>query len=269
MKANNLTICLPTTGCTRNCDYCISKMTPSAPHPLKYLSSVQLRKATSFGKTSGVNSVLLTARGEPLLSYENVLEAANVVSKDFLLPCELQTNGDLLTVDKIEELIVAGIDVFAISINSPLQPEEQQKVMAYIRDYNKVLRWTVLLHDMNMEFSYVVWIKWAKEARVNQLSFRKLTIPSIGVGTEYDRWIMNHTPYDNEWVTKLKNYCDNSPIVRKLSFGPTIVDIEGIAVTYFPYCLDIGENSEEFRSLILREDGHLYTAWDSLASILF
>ena len=58
-------------------------------------------------------------------------------------------------------------------------------------------------------------------------------------------------------------------VIRKLPYGATIYDIGGIAVTWFDYCIQDAHGVDDIRSLIFQEDGHLYTAWDSPASILF
>ena len=59
------------------------------------------------------------------------------------------------------------------------------------------------------------------------------------------------------------------PIIRKLPFGATVFDINGVSFTYFDYCVQESSNDETIRSLIYQEDGHLYTSWNSKASIIF
>ena len=58
-------------------------------------------------------------------------------------------------------------------------------------------------------------------------------------------------------------------VVRKLPYGAVVYDIDGIAVTGFDYCVQDQNNNEDIRSLIFMEDGHVYTSWNSKASILF
>src|SRR5208282_316831 len=255
MKANNLTICVPVTKCTRDCGFCISKMTPSTPHPIKYLGSSILNKALTFSKIAGVNSVLITARGEPLCDMESTLYIIKKVSWDYYLPCELQTNGDLLNEENIENLVKAGLDVFAISIDSVEQLEKQKKAMASIVYQNKVLRWTVILCDDTIhgeEIDYEDWIELARKYEVNQLSFRKLTIPTNPLNYQVGAWIFEHTWGVNKWIDKYEQYCLTYPTLRKLSFGPKVVDARGIALTYIPYCIEEGTETDEIRSLILR-----------------
>jgi organic radical activating enzyme len=265
VKANNFTVCLDIRACTRNCPFCISKMTPSLPY--KPISGYQYRKAFSFAKTAGANSVLITARGEPLCDVSSIGLIASYANQ-YEMPCELQTNGDLLNREKIS--LLNNIDIFAISIDSIEQIEKQKESMLQIVDSNKILRWTVLLHDKTTEWTTYDWIEAAKEIGVRQLSFRKLSAPSNPVSKEPIEWIEKNTKSVDEWLKYFDAFMLNDfPVLRKLSFGPTVIDAYGIALTYFPYCLEEGSETEDFRSLILREDGHMYTSWSSTASVIF
>jgi organic radical activating enzyme len=267
MKANNLTICVPSFRCTRDCGFCISKMTPATPRPLKDFSYHKIQKALSFAKSAGATSVLITARGEPLYMPETVECISNAASAS-LMPCELQTNGDLLD-EAMVDRIKNNIDVFAYSINSVEQIDKQKKGRASLLDYGKVIRWTVLLHDKNMKLDFSEWIELAYRNEVHQLSFRKLTIPPNPLNRKPEEWIKENVHNDDTWIHKYETHCSTYPVIRKLSFGPTIVAAGNIGLTYFPYCLDDSTSTEEIRSLVMREDGHIYTSWDSLASILF
>jgi len=69
-------------------------------------------------------------------------------------------------------------------------------------------------------------------------------------------------------VGTLEAYPDKS-FVRSIPFGAKIYDINGISLTYFEYCIQESSSDSNIRSLIYREDGHLYTSWDKLGSIIF
>ena len=58
-------------------------------------------------------------------------------------------------------------------------------------------------------------------------------------------------------------------LIRVLPFGAEVYDIGGIAVTWLDECVQERNNTNDIRSLIYQEDGHMYSSWDSLASILF
>jgi hypothetical protein len=46
-------------------------------------------------------------------------------------------------------------------------------------------------------------------------------------------------------------------------------DVGGIAVTFFEYCVQDSNGEDDIRSLIYNQDGHLYTTWNSPASMIF
>jgi hypothetical protein len=59
------------------------------------------------------------------------------------------------------------------------------------------------------------------------------------------------------------------PPVRRLPFGATIYDVEGISFTHFDYCVQDSNSDDEIRSLIYMEDGHMYTSWTYQSSKIF
>ncbi len=114
----------------------------------------------------------------------------------------------------------------------------------------------------------------AKETGVHQLSFRHVVIPKNAVDTQRSReaqkWIKEHKCTELYHMVKcLIEYDNTKKEIRKLPFGTTVYDIDGISVTYFDECVQSKHNIDDIRSLIYQEDGHLYTTWDSTASILF
>jgi len=48
-----------------------------------------------------------------------------------------------------------------------------------------------------------------------------------------------------------------------------IYDYKGLSVSSSDYCMQDESGADDIRSLIFMEDGHLYTNWNSKASILF
>jgi hypothetical protein len=51
--------------------------------------------------------------------------------------------------------------------------------------------------------------------------------------------------------------------------GIEVYDIMGMSVCFSDYCIQQENRMEDIRSLIFHQDGHVYTSWDSPASILF
>ena len=265
MKANNITICVPSLGCTRSCPYCISKMTPDSIGTAKF-NEERVRLSLSFAQTLGATSLLITSRGEPLKNMEDVRMILKV-AREKLIPTEIQTNGDVG--EYARELAEGGLSVYVVSIDNAGQVERQSGLYRDILANSMILRWTVVLHDVSMKMSVHEWLALAETHGVRQLTFRKLTVPSNPRDTVPAKWIEDNVHNLGDWMRELEKYVANRKVVRTLSFGPKVVEAGSISLTYFPYCIQESGNEDELRSLILRDDGHVYTDWNSMASVLF
>jgi hypothetical protein len=265
MKPNNITVCVPSRGCTRDCPYCISKMTPAAAGPARF-GADRIELALRFAQTLGAASLLVTSRGEPLCNADDVLLVLQIARRIFL-PAELQTNGDIA--DRVGELAESGLRVYAVSIDSRAQVTAQADLFAAVVRSGLVLRWTVALHDDTLELSGAQWLEFAATHGVRQLSFRNLTAPDNPVSREPADWIATHVHGLPQWMAGLDRLIAGFRLIRTLSFGPRIYKAGEISLTYFPYCIQESGNDDDLRSLIVREDGHVYTDWNSLASVLF
>jgi organic radical activating enzyme len=265
MKANNITICVPSDGCTRDCPYCVSKMTPDSIGVYKF-NEERVRLALNFATTLGATSLLITSRGEPMLNIEDVRMVLRA-AKEKYLPTEIQTNGD---VDEyVEELAQGGLSVYAVSIDNAGQVKSQQQLYRRIIDNSMILRWTVVLHEETMKMGVAEWLALAESHGVRQLTFRKLTVPNNPRDPAPAEWIANNTHPLDAWMGALDRYVEKRKVIRTLAFGPKVIEAGSISLTYFPYCIQESGNEEELRSLILRDDGHVYTDWNSMASVLF
>lgn len=265
MKANNITICVPSCGCTRDCPYCISKMTPDAMGVYKF-SEDRIKRALRFAQTLGATSLLITSRGEPLLNIDDVRKVIRIANENYM-PTEIQTNGDIE--EYVAELAENGLSVYAVSIDNVDQIEEQKELYKCVNENSLILRWTVVLHDETMKMNFMDWLRLAQSHGVRQLSFRKLTAPINPRDKQPAIWISENVHNLDSWMGELEAYIKNRKIIRTLAFGPKVIEAETVSLTYFPYCIQESGNEEELRSLILREDGHVYTDWNSNASILF
>lgn len=265
MKANNITVCVPSRGCTRDCPYCVSKMTPDSIGVYKFTEE-RVALSLNFAKTMGATSLLVTSRGETLLNFEDVRMVMRI-AKEINLPTEIQTNGD---VDEyVRELAESGLSVYAVSIDNAGQVERQKGLYKDIIANSMILRWTVVLHDVSMKMNVEEWLKLAESHGVRQLTFRKLTVPHSPRDKLPAQWISEHVHNLEPWMKELDTFVEKRKVIRTLVFGPKVIEAGSISLTYFPYCIQESGNEEELRSLILREDGHVYTDWNSVASVLF
>ena len=150
MKANNLTISIPSrkTGprCDKNCPYCISLMTPSVPFNYDAFFR-NLDKARYLATATNANSVLLTGKGEPCLNFHLLVQAAMKFPE---FPLELQTNGLWLNKhpSAIKQLQAVGVNTIAISTDQLWQASALDNVISEIKNLSMTSRVSLNITDM-------------------------------------------------------------------------------------------------------------------------
>lgn len=267
LKAENLTISLPNHGCNKGCPYCVSRMTGyvESDYPLM-LSNVD--KVKTIAKAAEVTSVLFTGKGEPLLCPE--LSAIASKFKEF--PLEIQTNGIILE-DRIDHLANLEFNVIAISIDDVSNLYSYAKITKRIKELGMVSRFTVNLVGEICKNSPKDLIYILADMGVNQVTFRRIVAPENPKNDKTAKWIIENAPIEayKDFIIKLYDFMEkgNTTLIRTLNSGMKVYDCEGLAVLVSEYCIQEKNNGDDVRSLIFLEDGHLYTSWNSRASILF
>jgi hypothetical protein len=224
----------------------------------------------------------LTGKGEPLLNMRAVVYFGEKF-KDF--PIEVQTNGLQLIKDVklITTLYNSNINVVSFSFDRLSEFGKFRKIMKIIQNAGMLVRVTFNVTDKynapktTKKVILGEFIDLCKKHDVKQLSFRNITIPhnyNDMHTTDKDakkvfNWIGKNTQrkFYNSLIDQVIAAKGNP--IRKLTFDAEVLDIDGIAVTYFDYCIQDSHHEEDIRNIIFGEDGHVYTAWNSRASILF
>lgn len=272
MKAQTLAVCIPGDVCNRKCPYCVSRMTWAPPENLS-LWKRNLLLAKAFAERAGIMDVIITGKGEPMMWFDEVVR----VSSEFgLFPIVLQTNG--ITLSRSLSLIgqLPCVDIFAVSVD---YPDQFNKALVPLWDAvnqkGKISRATVLLTNEVMEKPFEWWVTTAQTLGVRQLSFREVTIPfGYGVTLEGEKtkaWIKANIDKDqvDDWLTDYEKILSKYSVVRRLPYGAVVRDVGGMAVAFFEYCVQDSNGKDDIRSLIYHQDGHLYTTWNSPASMIF
>lgn len=277
MKANNLSICVPSLrddifSCNKNCPYCVSKMTGVGKGQVagdRFWRNII--KTKKMAVLSQVNSVILTGKSEPLMN----MEAVELICKNFYgFPLEVQTNGILLNEKNLNLLEDWGVDTIAVSVDSHHQLQAMGPTFKQMHDMGFNVRMTVNLVDaflLTVDFnSFESFIEYCKENKVDQLSFRKITIPHQAIDTVESKktqdWITENIDSDkaDEFLKDFQQSLINSDkanFVQALPFGARVYMYDGVSCTSFNYCIQDTNNWDDIRSLIYYEDGHLATTW--------
>jgi len=269
MRANNLTVCIDA-GCKKNCPYCISEMT-WFPKPDQKLFYANMNKALRVSEIAGISSVLLTSKGEPL---ENLSVVDYCLRKFHLFPTEIQTNGLNLLPETINLLGDDRLNTIAISIDNLRDIYRFKDVYKHCNAIGINVRLTIILSNLWKKTDGAEFLVECYNLGIKQLTFRKLSIPYKVTETlkctDTIRWINNNnTNKHEEFLSAFKAYEKPENLIRNLPFGASVYSMGGIAVTTFPYCIQEFNNTEDIRSLIYHQDGHMYTSWSTPASILF
>ena len=274
MKANNLTISIPLRRggprCDKNCPYCISLMTPQVEFNYD-LFFHNLEKAKYMANTCSVISVLLTSKGEPCLNFHQLVQAAMAFS-DF--PLELQTNGIWLRnhPTALQELKAIGVDTIAFSIDGLYQVNELMPITKKIRELGMTTRVCFNVTGKIKEIGFRLFIASMIGFYIDQILIRQITIPDNILSTDESintqKWIQENTNPDiyTGWYNEFMDLVTEKDLVRTLPHGAQVYDIDGFAVSFSDYCIQESNNTEDIRSLIYLEDGHLYTSWDKIPS---
>lgn len=276
MKATTLAISVPNYGCDKNCPYCISNMTD--PVELDEQLIIQnMQRVKQYAIRAGVTDIVLTGKGEPLLSEAH----GNWISKyiecfyDYF-PIVLQTNGMKLFLHFEDyKKMLDKIDVVAVSIDEYSIIKGWKECWTWLRTHRKTSRLVFNLVPEIYSHSIQEIIATCNLYGIDQITFRKITTPTFNenkYGKQTSDWIKDNID-DIEvdlWISDFKAYCKNEGhLLRRLPYGMMLYDIDGIGVTFFQYCLQDEADDEAIRSLIFRQDGHVYTHWQSIASRIF
>lgn len=283
MKANNLTICVPSSKgllreCNKNCPYCISRITWT-PEVNESLMWQNLQTVKKILELRGIHDILITGKGEPLMNPEFLTKLMYNL-RDYKL--EIQTNGILLSESPFlgydsyqnwKEFFVAGrLNVLAVSVDNVTQIRRSKDLWKSFHDAGIIVRVCVNITNIFQGFGFKDIVEMARESYASQVLFRNITYPSTAPTDSNEvQWInknVNLILY-KDFLNQMKAL--RLPSVRYIDgVGCTVFDYKGTAVMFSDYCLE--ESSSEVngaRSLIFHQDGHVYTSWNTPASILF
>jgi organic radical activating enzyme len=266
VRAQNLTISLPYEGCGKNCPFCVSRMTGGVPNDI-WLMRRNADKVVRLARQAQVSSVLFTGKGEPLQSTLALTHLAPFFRE---FPMEIQTNGELLTEAMLDTLLFLRFNTIALSLNSLGEYEAQKDKIERISNVRMVARLTFNLTDMLDIKTIEELVILCRQTHASQLLLRNITVPTgTDPRNETAKWIAGHTnPKRYEKMTKA--FLRKKPRkIRQLAHGDSVYEMDGVSVCMNEYCVQDTAGEEDIRSLIFQEDGHVYTAWNSPASILF
>jgi hypothetical protein len=228
---------------------------------------------------------MITSTGEVFKNptYVNTILYCNSVLKSPFKWIELQTSGYGLSEHFVKSGLAKEVSWVSLSMIDPVNLKANQHAMgltfkmedvfSLLKEHDINMRLSLNLTDIYSEFKYADWknlLKKIFEKGFKQVTFRILYSDSSD--KEQSNWIKKHGLGENtEAIVALQEYIrQEGYLLGKLPFGVAKYSIEGMCTIIDDDCMAQSvKDIDTYKSLILRQDGHLYTSWADNASLLF
>lgn len=297
MNIQSLSICVPANRCINDCKFCCSKMHggdyedcfTALDATMGYYDS--LVKRLKYARDNGCNTLMLTGNNEPQqnTTFLRVLGIANRSLDNPFLNIEMQTSGAYIDEKMLDFLKDIGVTTMAISIacldNDSLNREIIQTpdrnlnisiLCANIKKRGMNLRLCLNMNDKivdcldSLETTLNRIIGICSLDKANQLTCRALWTSEDG--TPQADWIKeNVTSKTYDFIKYFKEEVKtNGRYLDTLEYGADRYDYKGFSTVIDEDSMaQSKEKKESVKYLIFRPDGHLYSKWDSKASLIF
>ncbi len=294
MKIQTASICLPA-GCNAQCPYCVSAMTPSCPiETNEQKLNDNFKVFCKLADKSDVTTTIITGKGEPTLYPSMITNCLQLMHTRFPCPfIELQTNGLKL----YEALVQKDLNDYHNTLGRSIYDWRSYGVTTIMislvhydhelnrciytpgKEYIDIFLLVKKLHEIGFSVRLNVimlkgfidnvdamnlFMQWAKNAKVDQITFRPVAMPSNTKNWEVYNWTKDHlVPLDN--LQKIQDWFSNSknatPLME-LMHGAVVYDVNGQNVC-FSNCLthDAKTAKDELRQIIFFPDSSIRYDW--------
>lgn len=288
MKVQTLSVVIGGQACNARCPFCVANMTPEngvgEGLPIKHK---RFNKALRLATMSGVNTVLLTGKGEPTLWPELITKHLEIIDDHDIPIVELQTNGLRLYQNQqapywLDRWGDLGLTTVAISVVH-YKAEKNREIYTPNQPYMDLERLIQVLHtyglsvrlSLMMMRGYIDSIEkvkemaeWCHERKVEQLTIRGISHPTKTADHKTEDWVEDHKlgpfaiPNMREALQK------EGTELLTLGHGATVYDYKGQNVCLTD-CLTLSKREDSLRQIIYFPDGHLRYDWQYEGAIIF
>ena len=294
MNIQSLSVCVPAKACINDCKFCCSKMHTADYedyyNDMKHYPSYRddICKRLRYARENGCNTCMLTGNNEPQqnVGFLKLFGEINNSLPNPFLNIEMQTSGAFIDADFLDFLKYSvGLTTVAISV-ACLDDDDANKEIIVTKDAslslkslcqeikkrNMNLRICLNMNDgilKNSPFEPSSIINICKELKADQITFRALWAPDDS--TEQGKWIKEHvSEKTTNLIASLKADIKSvGKYLDTLEYGADRYDYHGFSVVVDEDSMSQEINKEAVKYLILRPNGHLYSKWDSEASLIF
>lgn len=302
----SLSICCPAKKCINHCETCTARQHDN-PYEDKFNGSRydtfeywnDVIKRMQYAQDKGCTTVMLTGSVEPQQNrrwLEGLYLAMKSLPKPFL-NIEMQTTGAFIDADYLDFLKAIGVTTLAISTFNVFDAEMNRNIehcadktlnlydlckAAKYRGFNIRICVNVTKYAFTDSFR-MNWIiepyssirdeikrifNRCSELFADQVTFRKMW--SVD-GTREGEWIKkNCGSYCDEFLHSIKEYVkDNGKLINILPYGAARYDCNGFSIVIDTDSMAKDETNMATKYYIIRENGKMYSSWDSKASLVF
>jgi len=301
MKIGTMSIVVGGKACNAKCPFCVSKMTPennicekrSEVDTARYMRNVH--KACRLAEMSGVNTVLITGKGEPSLYLDDVKAVLMDIERYKFPFVEFQTNGILLTkwlkefkdagnensyrVTPLEFMNLHGVSTISISMVHYLNDANKT---IYSNDYPDLAPVIKGLHEMgfSVRLSCIMlkgyidnWptvcnlVDYAHMNNVEQLTIRPVGKPDFSQDKDVFEFVTNHQISEANLKYIHEGLEEDGTLLMTLGHGAEVYDFVGQNIC-ISNCLTMKPETDELRQIIVFPDGHIRFDWTHEGAIL-
>ena len=295
----SLSLCCPAKKCINHCETCTARQ-HSNPYfnlyhsdclPAVYEYWEEVIKRLKYARDKKCSILMLTGGVEPQQD-KKWLEGVYLALKslpDPFLNIEMQTTGAFIDHNYLIFLKNIGLTTLAVSTFNIFNDTINQDI---IHCPTRTLDLDFLCDDATMEGLNIricinVTDKVAAssgvktpakvvaaildrcvELHANQVTFRKMW---SNPGTPEADWIKeNCTEYSDDILAHVSSVVkNNGKLINKLPYGAERYDYHGLSIVIDTDSMAKDESNTATKYYIIREDGKMYSSWDSPASLVF
>lgn len=294
MKIQSLSIAVPTGKCVNDCKFCVSKT-----HHEEYENRMDVNSAgyafaerdylnrLAFARDNGCNTMMITGTAEPQQNRKFLATLGrlnNSLDKPFRW-IEMQTSGAMLDDNYLRFLRdQVGVSTISLSLSSLDDNSNMEYTGALKKIYTNELCKSIKDRGFNLRISLnmtdeafmldntslkpkEVFMYVGDVLCADQITFRVLYNGESDCAQ--NKWIKEHRAPQLE-VDGIYQYIkENGRKLEILEFGQVRYDVNGLSTVVDDDCMATNADKDALKYLILRPDCHLYSKWDSKASLLF
>ena len=290
MKIQTFSIVVGGKKCNASCPYCVSKMTGlDEDRECVSFNIRNFHKACQFARQSGVSTVFLTGKGEPLLYPELITQYLEILKRYQFPFIELQTNGIALPLisNSMHKYLKVWYDLGLTTIslscahwltkyNKRIFGDNYGKGEYNLSDYIEIChsnKFSVRVSCV-MAKGYIddidrvkEFIEKCRENEVEQFTIRPVARPDNSEIAEIAEWVSLHSVFETDQKEIQDYFRDNAYLLLELAHGAKVYDYKGQNISVNS-CLTHSPNPDDIRQLIFFADGHLRYSWTHKGAII-